>query len=148
MYITLCFIVHLITCRITIIVMNVISINSIKTFAILYFLNTVPSVDSSTPVTIQPVVTRNMLNITVFVNVRTSVLLFCMHHICTQSQRNTFCCINNSYVKQKCFSWYMKMFNTIMCLSVYSCTCDLSGPVLIMITCIVHQLLYRLVKYV
>ena len=66
--------------------MNIININSIKTFAVLYFLNTVPSVDSSTPVTIQPVVTRNILNITEFVNVRKSVLLFCMHHICTQSQ--------------------------------------------------------------
>ena len=40
------------------------------TFAILYFLNTVPSVDSSIPVTIQPVITRNMLNITVLINVR------------------------------------------------------------------------------
>ena len=44
------------------------------TFAILYFLNTVPSVDSSILVTIQPVVTHNMLlNITVFVNVRKSL---------------------------------------------------------------------------
>ena len=48
--------------------------NSIMTFAILYLLNTVPSVDSSIPVTIQPVVTHNMLNITMFVNVRKSFL--------------------------------------------------------------------------
>ena len=40
---------------------------SSMTFAILYSLNTVPSVDSSIPVTIQPVVSHNMLNITVFV---------------------------------------------------------------------------------
>ena len=38
------------------------------TFAILYFLNIAPSVDSSIPVTIQPVVSHNVLNITVFVN--------------------------------------------------------------------------------
>ena len=49
--------------------------SSIMTFAILYFLNTVPSVDSSIPVTIQPVVTHNMLNITVFVNVRKSLYI-------------------------------------------------------------------------
>ena len=41
--------------------------SSIMIFAILYSLNTVPSVDSSIPVTIQPVVSHNMLNITVFV---------------------------------------------------------------------------------
>ena len=87
--------------------MNIININSIMTFAVLYSLNTVPSVDSSIPVTIQPVVTHNMLNITVFVNVRKSVLLLCMHHICTQSQRNSLCCINNNYVKQKFFCWYI-----------------------------------------
>ena len=44
------------------------------TSAILYSLNTVPSADSSIPVTIQPVVTHNMLNITLFVNVRKSFL--------------------------------------------------------------------------
>ena len=51
------------------------NISSIITFAILYFLNTVPSDDSSIPVTIQTVVTHNMLNITVFVNVRKSLYI-------------------------------------------------------------------------
>ena len=37
--------------------------SSIMTFAILYSLNTVPSVDSSISVTIQPVITRNMLTL-------------------------------------------------------------------------------------
>ena len=83
------------------------------TFAILYSLNTVPSVDSSIPVTIQPVVTHNILNISVFVNVRKS-LLFCIHHICTQSTKHSLLC--KQYVKQKCFCWYMKMFNPIMCI--------------------------------
>ena len=49
--------------------------SSIMTFAILYSLNIVPSVDSSIPVTIQPVVSHNMLNITVFVNVRKSLYI-------------------------------------------------------------------------
>ena len=53
--------------------MIILVVYSIMTFAILYFLNTVPSVDSSILVTIQPVVTHNMLNITVFVNVRKSL---------------------------------------------------------------------------
>ena len=59
------------------------NISSIMTYAIFYSLNTVPSVDSSIPVTIQPVVTHNMLNITVFVNVRKSlyirIILFSLH---------------------------------------------------------------------
>ena len=46
------------------------------TFAVLYSLNTVPSVDSSIPVTIQPVVTHNMLTITVFLNVRKYILSY------------------------------------------------------------------------
>ena len=56
------------------------------TFAILYILNTVPSVDSSIPVTIQLVVTHNMLNITVFVNVRKSLyirIILCSSHFHT-----------------------------------------------------------------
>ena len=56
------------------------------TFAILYFLNTVPSVDSSIPVTIEPVVTHNMLNISVFVNVRKSLyihIILCSSHLYT-----------------------------------------------------------------
>ena len=104
------------------------------TFAILYFLNTVPSVDSSIPVAIRPVVTHNMLHITVFVNVRKSVLLFCMHHICTQSQRNTVCCVNNMLNRN------ISVGNYMFTISVYARTCDKSGPVLmyiIMITCIV-----------
>ena len=55
-------------------------------FAILYFLNTVPSVDSSIPVTIQPVVIHNMLNIAVFVNVRKSLyirIILCSSHLHT-----------------------------------------------------------------
>ena len=61
-------------------------IYSIMIFAILYSLNTVPSVDSSIPVTIQPVVTHNMLNITVFVNVRKSLyirIILCSSHLHT-----------------------------------------------------------------
>ena len=60
--------------------------SSSMTFAILYFLNTVPSVDSSIPVTIQPVVTHSMLNITVFVNVRKSLyirIILCSSHFHT-----------------------------------------------------------------
>ena len=60
--------------------------SSIMTFAILYSLNTVPSVDSSILVTIQPVVTHNMLNITVFVNVRKSLyirIILCSSHFHT-----------------------------------------------------------------
>ena len=53
------------------------------TFAILYSLNTVPSVDSSIPVTIQPVVTHNMLNITVFVNVRKSLYIYIRIILCS-----------------------------------------------------------------
>ena len=87
------------------------------TFAILYFLNTVPSVDSSIPVTIQLVVTRNMLNITVFVNVRKSLyirIILCSSHLHTDQETTLFLC--KQYVKQKCFCWYMKMFNPIMCI--------------------------------
>ena len=59
--------------------------SSIMIFAILYSLNTVPSVDSSIPVTIQPVVTHNMLNITVFINVRKSLYIrIIVHHNCTK----------------------------------------------------------------
>ena len=58
------------------------------TFAILYFLNTVPSVDSSIQVTIQSVVTRNMLNITVLVNVRKCSYINIIH------SSNDFCCVN------------------------------------------------------
>ena len=61
--------------------------SSIMTFAILYSLNTVPSVDSSIPVTIQPVVSHNMLNITVFVNVRKSLYIHIMKMF------NPFICI-------------------------------------------------------
>ena len=60
--------------------------NSIMTFAILYSLNTVPSVDSTIPVTIQPVVTHNMLNISMFVNVRKSLyihIILCSSHLHT-----------------------------------------------------------------
>ena len=60
--------------------------SSIMIFAILYSLNTVPSVDSSIPVTIQPVVTHNMLNITVFINVRKSLyirIILCSSHLHT-----------------------------------------------------------------
>ena len=49
------------------------------TFAILYFLNTVASFDSSIPVTIQPVITHNVLNITVLVNVRKCSYIYIIH---------------------------------------------------------------------
>ena len=71
--------------------------SSVMTFAILYFLNTVPSVDSSIPVTIQPVVTHNMLNISVFVNVRTSLyihIILCSSHFHTVQETHFFC-VNN-----------------------------------------------------
>ena len=70
--------------------------SSIMTFAILYSLNTVPSVDSSIPVTIQPVVSHNMLNITVFVNVRKSLyvhIILCSLHF--NQPKKHFCCVNN-----------------------------------------------------
>ena len=75
------------------------------TFGILYFLNTVPSVDSSIPVTIQPVVTGNMLNITVLANVRKCSYIHIIHDVLLCRQDN---------VKQKCFCWYIKRF--YMCL--------------------------------
>ena len=78
------------------------------TFAILYFLNTVPSVDSSLSITIQPVVTRNMLNITVLVNVRKCSYIHIIH------SPNDFLLCKQDNVKQKCLCWYMKRFN--MCL--------------------------------
>ena len=62
------------------------NISSIMIFAIFYSLNTVPSVDSSIPVTIQPVVSHNMLNITVFVNVRKSLYI---HIILSSSHLHT-----------------------------------------------------------
>ena len=71
------------------------------TFAILYFLNTVPSVDSSIPVTIQAVFTHNiMLNITVFVNVRKCKKIFVHSYYSVfitfpHSPQNTLYCVNN-----------------------------------------------------
>ena len=90
--------------------------SSIMTFAILYSLNTVPSVDSSIPVTIQPVVSHNMLNITVFVNVRKSLyvhIILCSLHF-NQPKKHFLLC--KQYVKQKYFCWYMKMFNPNICI--------------------------------
>ena len=60
------------------------------TFAILYFLNTVPSVDSSISITIQPVITRDMLNITVLVNVRKYSYI----HIIYSPNDVLFCCVD------------------------------------------------------
>ena len=72
------------------------NISSIMTFAILYSLNTVPSVDSSIPVTIQPVVTHNILNITVFVNVRKAlyihIILYSSHF---HQSKKPHCSVNN-----------------------------------------------------
>ena len=71
-------------------------ISSIMIFAILYSLNTVPSVDSSIPVTIQPVVTHNMLNITVLLNVRKCLyirIILCSSHLHTDQE--TLYCVNN-----------------------------------------------------
>ena len=45
----------------------------------LIFSHTVPSVDSSIPVTIQPVVTGNMVDITVLVNVSNNEII-CLPH--------------------------------------------------------------------
>ena len=90
--------------------------NNYITSAILYSLNTVPSVDSSIPVTIQPVVSHNMLNITVFVNVRKSLyirIILCSLHF-HQSKKHSLLC--KLYVKQKCFCWYRKMFNPSICI--------------------------------
>ena len=78
------------------------------TFAILYFFNTVPSVDSSIQVTIQSVVTRNMLNITVLVNVRKCSYINIIH------SSNDFLLCKQNNVKQKCFCRYIKRFH--MCL--------------------------------
>ena len=78
------------------------------TFAILYFLNTVPSVDSSIPVTIQPVITHNVLNIKVLVNVRKCSYIYII------DSPNDFLLCRQDNVKQKCFCWYIIRFH--MCL--------------------------------
>ena len=60
---------------------------------IMFFSHTVPSIDSSIPVTIQSVITGNIVEITAFVNVRLYVYLINDVHTCIVWNTILYVCI-------------------------------------------------------